>query len=311
MTPDIKRILVPIDFSGNAALALDYAHGLALKFDAAIHLVHVCEVPSMMTASMDAYAIAYTDWSQRLGEEAERQLNKIKDGISDVKVTTEVLFGGPAMAIVDDAETNQADLIVMGTHGHGAMMHVLMGNVAERVVRTASCPVLTVREPKPRPEKTGKVENVKKAEIPVKSVGLVASILVAGLMLAPGLVTSASAQDEYKQTTTGAEVFRTYCASCHGTAARGDGPLASSMSRKPANLTEIAKRNGGQFPTELVFKTIDGRQPVRGHGGPDMPVWGDAFSRSREAGDQERVKAVINSLVEYLESLQLRPAHEQ
>ena len=83
------------------------------------------------------------------------------------------------------------------------------------------------------------------------------------------------------------------------------------MRRKPANLTEIAKRNGGQFPSDLVFRTIDGRQPVRGHGGPDMPVWGDAFSESREAGDADRVKAVIQSLVEYLESLQLRPAHEQ
>ena len=114
-----------------------------------------------------------------------------------------------------------------------------------------------------------------------------------------------------KQTTPGAEVFRTYCASCHGTSARGDGPLASSMTRKPANLTEIAKRNGGLYPQELVFKTIDGRQKVRGHGGPDMPVWGDAFEKSREAGDQERVKAVIQSLVDYIESIQLRASHEQ
>ena len=64
-------------------------------------------------------------------------------------VTTEVLFGPPASAIIKAAETNKADLIVMGTHGHGVVMHVLMGNVAERVVRTASCPVLTLREPKP------------------------------------------------------------------------------------------------------------------------------------------------------------------
>jgi len=83
------------------------------------------------------------------------------------------------------------------------------------------------------------------------------------------------------------------------------------MSRKPANLTEIAKRNGGVFPSELVFKTIDGRQPVRGHGGPDMPVWGDIFVRSREAGDADRVKRVIESLVDYLDSLQMRPAHDQ
>jgi len=301
MTPDIKRILVPVDFSTNATRALHYAHGLALKLDAALHLVHVCEVPSMMTASLDAYAIAYADWNQRMGEEAERELNKLKLGLPGVVVTTEVLFGSPALAIVEDAQTNRADLIVMGTHGHGAMMHILMGNVAERVVRTATCPVLTVREPK---------EKEATAKVPAKAAGFAAAILVASVMLAPGWVTPASAQ-EYKQSTTGGEIYRTYCASCHGTSARGDGPLASAMSKKPADLTEIAKRNGGVYPSELVFKTIDGKQPVRGHGGPDMPVWGDAFSKARDVGDAERVKAVIQSLVDYLGSIQLRPSHEQ
>ncbi len=301
MTPDIKRILVPMDFSGNSRRALDYAHGLALRFEAALHLVHVCEVPSIMTPALDAYAIAYSDWSQRLGEEAEKQLNTITAVLGGVTVTTEVLFGPPAAAIVEAAETNAADLVVMGTHGHGAVMHALMGNVAERVVRTASCPVLTVREPKPRKQRV----------VPTsKFAGIVASILVAGVMFAPGLVTTAIAQ-EYTQTTTGAEVYRTYCASCHGTSARGDGPLASSMRRKPANLTEMAKRNGGLFPTELAFKTIDGRQPMRGHGGPDMPVWGDIFTRSRDAGDAGRVEAVIQSLVVFLDSIQLRPGHDQ
>jgi nucleotide-binding universal stress UspA family protein len=272
-----------------------------LKFDAALHLVHVCEVPSMMTPALDAYAVAYADWSQRLGAEAEQQLVTITAALADIKVTTEVLFGAPARAIVEAAGTNRVDLIVMGTHGHGAVMHALVGNVAERVVRTAPCPVLTVRESQPQKE-TVRVNST--------FTGVVASILVAGVMLAPGLVTTATAQ-EYKQVTTGSEVFRTYCAVCHGTSARGDGPLASSMKKKPANLAEIAKRNGGQFPTDLVFRTIDGRQPVRGHGGPDMPVWGDVFTRSRDAGDAERVKAVIESLVQYLDSIQLRPAHEQ
>jgi len=299
MTPDIKRILVPLDFSANSTRALDYAHGLALKFDAAIHLIHVCEVPSMSIGAMDAYAIAYTDWSQRLGEEAERQLTEIKNTLRGVEATTEVLFGSPAAAIVDAADANGADLIVMGTHGHGALMHVMMGNVAERVVRAALCPVLTVREPRQREVVKGHARKLAYA----------GAAMIAALLLVP---VAAAAQDApMKQTTPGAEVFRTYCASCHGTSARGDGPLASSMRKKPANLTEIAKRNGGEFPTEMVFRTIDGRQPVRGHGGPDMPVWGDAFEKSREAGDQARVKAVIQSLVDYLESIQLRPTHEQ
>ena len=299
MTPDIKRILVPLDFSPNSTRALDYAHGLALKLDAAIHLIHVCEVSGMSIGSMDAYAIAYSDWSQRLGEEAECHLTEIKNRLRGVEVTTEVLFGNPAAAIVDAADANDADLIVMGTHGHGALMHVMMGNVAERVVRLAPCPVLTVREPRAR-------EVAKRHATKLAFAG---AAMMAALLLLP---VAAAAQDEpMKQTTPGGEVFRTYCASCHGTSARGDGPLASSMKRKPANLTEIAKRNGGQYPSDLVFRTIDGRQPVRGHGGPDMPVWGDAFERSREAGDQARVKSVIQSLVDYLESIQLRPAHEQ
>lgn len=299
MTPDIKRILVPLDFSVNSNRALDYALGVARKFDAALHLVHVCEVPSIMTASMDAYAIAYTDWTQRLGEEAEKELIKITARVSGVKVTTEVLFGGPASAIIEAAAINEADLIVMGTHGHGAVMHLMMGNVAERVVRGAPCPVLTVREPRLKDQQRGKARRL----------AVAGAAVFAALLLSP---LSVSAQDQaMKQTTTGGALFSTYCASCHGSTARGDGPLAANMRRKPANLTEIAKRNGGEFPTDLVFRTIDGRQRVRGHGGPDMPQWAEAFGKSSEAGDDDRVKRVIQSLVDYLESIQVRPAHEQ
>ena len=253
----------------------------------------------MATASMDAYAIAYTDWSQRLGEEAERELVKITRSLKGPRATTEVLFGSPARAIVEAAETNRADLIVMGTHGHGAVMHLMMGNVAERVVRMAPCPVMTVREPREREVKTGSAAKL-----------AVGAAMVAALLLAPAMA-FAQEQQVLKQTTPGAEIYRTYCVSCHGTAARGDGPLAASMTKKPANLTEIAKRNGGEFPSDLVFRTIDGRNKVRGHGGPDMPEWAEAFTKSRDAGDAERVKAVIQSLVDYLDSIQLRPAQDQ
>jgi nucleotide-binding universal stress UspA family protein len=304
MTLDIKRILVPVDFSANSARALDYAYALAQKFDAALHLVHVCEVPSMVTGSMDAYAVAYTDWSQRLGEEAEREIQKVRARLPGVTVTSEVLFGNAARAVVTAASTYAADLIVMGTHGHGPMMHVVMGNVAERVVRTAQCPVLTVRGPAEQ-------------EARRKPLGAVtaAAVLVMGLLFSPMTVLPAAAQGDPaaapqpKMTAAGADLFRTYCASCHGTSARGDGPLADSLRRRPANLTEIAKRNGGAFPAEIVFRTIDGRKPVRGHGGPDMPVWGDAFALSRRGGDAEKVEQVIQSLVDYLESIQLQLVH--
>ncbi|HEX4914920.1 MAG TPA: universal stress protein, partial [Vicinamibacterales bacterium] len=230
MTPDIKRILVPLDFSTNSALALDYAYGLAQKFGAALHLVHVCEVPSMMTGSMDAYAIAYTGWSQQMGDEAERELEKMRPRLTGVPVSTEVLFGNPARAIITCAGVNAVDMIVMGTHGHGAMMHLVMGNVAERVVRTAECPVLTVRE-RSLDEKEGKKGAANAAAT---------ILLAAGLLLAPALTATASAQEEaktqpqIKHAVAGGELFRTYCATCHGAAARGDGPLASSMTRKPS-----------------------------------------------------------------------------
>jgi nucleotide-binding universal stress UspA family protein/mono/diheme cytochrome c family protein len=306
MTPDIKRILVPLDFSTNSTLALDYAYGLAEKFGAALHLVHVCEVPSMMTGSMDAYAIAYTGWSQQMGEEAERELEKIRARLTGVPVSTEVLFGNPSRAIVTCAGVNAVDMIVMGTHGHGAMMHLVMGNVAERVVRTAECPVLTVRERRLDEKEANKGVAAAAASL----------ILAAALLFTPSLTATAWAQEDartpqpqLKQAVAGGELFRTYCATCHGTAARGDGPLASSMTRKPADLTEIARRNGGVFPTELVYRTIDGKNPVRGHGGPDMPVWGDAFARSRDGGDPAKVKQLIQSLVDFLESIQSRVVH--
>ena len=295
----MKRILVPLDFSANSTRALDYAYALAKKFDAALHLVHVCEVPGMGTGSMDAYAIAYTDWSQRLGEEAEQQLEKLRPRLGGVQLSTEVLFGNPARAVVAAARTNDVDLIVMGTHGHGPVMHAVMGNVAERVVRTADCPVLTVRGPRDEEVVTRKSEGTRSTVL-----------LMAALLLAPVLAAAQTAESsKMTQAVAGGELFRTYCAVCHGTTARGDGPLASSMTRKPADLTEIARRNGGVFPSELVFRTIDGRMPVRGHGGPDMPVWGDAFARSRDGGDPDRVKRMIQSLVDYLDSIQARVVH--
>jgi mono/diheme cytochrome c family protein len=137
------------------------------------------------------------------------------------------------------------------------------------------------------------------------------ALLASVVAFLPMVLMTAAANAQSREPDTGGAVYRTYCASCHGVTARGDGPVASEMNRKPSNLTEMAKRNGGQFPSELAFRAIDGRQPVRGHGGPDMPVWGDVFIRSRDAGDAERAKAMIQSLVEFLDSIQLRRGHEQ
>jgi mono/diheme cytochrome c family protein len=127
-------------------------------------------------------------------------------------------------------------------------------------------------------------------------------------MAMAGLLLAAPAQAQSSSAIAGDYLFRTYCAACHGTSARGDGPLADSMRRRPADLTEIAKRNKGAFPTDEVFRIIDGRRPVRGHGGPDMPVWGDVFARSQGGADPAVVEARIKALVAYLESIQARTA---
>ncbi len=102
----------------------------------------------------------------------------------------------------------------------------------------------------------------------------------------------------------GRTTFGIYCVSCHGSEAKGDGTLASMMNPRPPDLTLIAKRAGGAFPTERVARTIDGRAPVKGHGNSEMPVWGDAFAKSK--ADQASTEEKIQQLVAYLESIQAR-----
>ncbi len=135
--------------------------------------------------------------------------------------------------------------------------------------------------------------------------GVRTAVVVTGLSLA-GVLLAGRADAQSTSAATGDYLFRTYCAACHGASAKGDGPLAESMRRRPANLTEIGKRNQGVFSADQVFKTIDGRTPVKGHGGPDMPVWGDVFSKSSDGGDPAVVEARIKALVAYLESIQVK-----
>jgi len=104
----------------------------------------------------------------------------------------------------------------------------------------------------------------------------------------------------------GSYTYRTYCASCHGAKGKGDGPLAQSLRFAPPDLTRIAERNGGVYPADDVYQMIDGRKPLKGHGGPDMPVWGDAFKNTESGGGDEAVKAKIEALVDYIKTLQVK-----
>jgi mono/diheme cytochrome c family protein len=104
----------------------------------------------------------------------------------------------------------------------------------------------------------------------------------------------------------GRELFRTYCASCHGVTGRGDGPAAEELRRRPADLTQFATKNGGVFNAALLHRVIDGRT-VKAHGTMEMPVWGDAF-KWRHGLPEEAIKARIEAIVRYVESMQERGA---
>lgn len=118
--------------------------------------------------------------------------------------------------------------------------------------------------------------------------------------------TPGGAQDQREsRAEAGGRTYRTYCASCHGASATGNGPMAQVLTVRPADLTRISERNGGAFPEGRIAAVIDGRLEVHGHGPGSMPVWGLTFRESGRDSDQEtEVRERIKDLVAYLESIQ-------
>ena len=104
----------------------------------------------------------------------------------------------------------------------------------------------------------------------------------------------------------GAEAFPRYCASCHGLRGEGDGPAAEALRVRPADLTRIAARRGGSFPTGEIARFIDGRFALAAHGSREMPVWGERFGESipETSVAEEITRGRIAVLVEYLKSIQ-------
>jgi universal stress protein A len=150
MTSTITRILVPTDFSTTADAALDFAKSIARTFGASLHLVHVFEDPVVAGGFPEAFAPLPPNMRAALIDDANTQLaNRVSDAERErFKATTKVVGGLGAAAIVEYAQEHDIDLIVMGTHGRTGMAHLLIGSVAERVVRLAPCPVLTVHADK-------------------------------------------------------------------------------------------------------------------------------------------------------------------
>lgn len=158
---EIKTILVPTDFSSPSRQALELAASLAKDHKAKIVVAHVMEPPPVYGEGQLAYSF------EDVGvEEARRQLATVVPSDSAIKCEHKLMRGDAASQILHAAEELAADLIVMGTHGRTWLAHLLMGSVAEAVVRRATCPVLTVRQP-PVPSATSPAELPKDRYPPV------------------------------------------------------------------------------------------------------------------------------------------------
>lgn len=143
---EIKRILVATDFSDHARTALEYAAYCAKAFEAEVLLCHVVPEPDVLSqlppGGEGYFPPNFTEMQEKAArKEGERWLSDA--GISGGRFVT--ASGTPFVEIIRMAREEQADLIVLGTHGRGAIAHLLLGSVAEKVVRKAPCPVLTVR----------------------------------------------------------------------------------------------------------------------------------------------------------------------
>ena len=146
---DLHHILVPTDFSKFSQAALTYAVAFAEKFGAELHLLHVVQNLALMVPdtvnvvppigpSVEQLTAAVREALERTSR--ENQLERFK-------IHREVREGTPFYEIIQYAKEKSVDLIVMGTHGHSGLVHVLLGSVTEKVVRKSPCPVLTIRHP--------------------------------------------------------------------------------------------------------------------------------------------------------------------
>lgn len=143
----LKNILVATDFSEPSTVALDYGRDLARSYQAALHLLHVVE-DMTMTYSIDGGGYPHRDLLRDLEAVARRDLEAIitPDDRETLKIVPVVeTHLSAANGIVEYARAHAIDMVIVGTHGRGAVKHFLVGSVAERVVRTAPCPVLAVR----------------------------------------------------------------------------------------------------------------------------------------------------------------------
>jgi len=139
--------------------------------------------------------------------------------------------------------------------------------------------------------------------------------LILSIPLALGFTLAVAAQDAPAKTVkkvnaqptatlNGVDLFKEYCAVCHGAGGKGDGPGADALTKRPADLTQLTRKNGGNFPELHVMNYIKGDDVVAAHGSRDMPVWGSIFSQMSSNRDLVQVRTM--SLMKYIEEMQGR-----
>lgn len=145
----LAKILYPTDFSELSLAALKYALSFARQFDAQLHCLNVVDESYQYWLAMGPEGVPIGPDTGLMIKTAKEQMDQfVKDHLSELpKVVTKVITGRPFVEIVRYARQQAIDLIVIATHGRSGFKHVLMGSVAERVVRKAPCPVLTCRSP--------------------------------------------------------------------------------------------------------------------------------------------------------------------
>ena len=143
----LNRVLVPTDFSEFSRLAVTYACAMAERFGAQLHVLHVVPDPAMLVPEAAVFSVeSMQAQSDRLVTDAQKLLRQIPEGSQGSQpVIRDVRVGAAFLEIIDYAKSQDIDLIVIGTHGRSGLSHILMGSVAERVVRAAPCPVLSVK----------------------------------------------------------------------------------------------------------------------------------------------------------------------
>ena len=152
MTVEFRRILVPTDFSPSSDLALEHAKALTTKFGGVLEVLHVVEDRVVTGLWPSDVHVPSPQIEEALVRGASDRLARCltREERDKYGATLTLLIGSPALTIVEHAASCKADLIVMGTHGRRGVTHLLLGSVAERVVRTSPMPVLTMRLPATR-----------------------------------------------------------------------------------------------------------------------------------------------------------------